>query len=456
MSHRFLSYALIAANLGLFAGCSSVGTPIEGAARSRLAQVGRELAPAHSPSLPQLGELSKPEDYVLFALLKHPAVFSAYSDWRAAVESIRPAGALPDPQLTFQADISNMVMSLMPGLMFDLMLPGKRAAMAREAGFGAEIAYWNYASTVVRISADLRKAWIELAFINEAIRLRSDFLAVLRESSDFAAAEYASAQGMASLEPQLRSENETGRVGSEITALLDRRRAARIQFKSALGIEPSGPDPFWPVFPLVITHLPPEEKLWQTIQAANPELARMRAMVDMAVAGETLARQSRFPDFTAGLMLDLKQAPLMWRPTATMSLPVWRGKIAAQMQAAQARREAAAANVDAETLTMAAEFARMVYMVRESDRMLAFIDGTALPNIGRTLAAAEAGTRSGMGSAAMMSEARVMAAGMRIERLNALRDRELAVADLMRMSSEAANGAQALLPLSKDKSGSQP
>jgi len=334
----------------------------------------------------------------------------------------------------------------MPGVMFDLMAPGKRAAMAREATAGSEVAYREYVATAVRTAADVRRAWVELAFIGEATRLRGDSLAALGQSRDIDAADYSTGRGMATLEVQIRTSGDADRIRSEIATLADRLREARTQFKSALGLAPTEPDPFWPQFPLVPTVLPPEDELWQRVQSANPELARMRAMVDMAVAGEEVARQNRIPNFTAGLMTDVKQTPWMWRPTATISLPVWRDKIAGQIAAARARREAAASDVDAERLAMAAEFARMLYMVREADRMIRFIDSTALPNIDRTAASAEASLQSGMGGAAMIPESRLMASNMRIERLNALRDRELAVTGLLQMTAAVAGGAGSLLP----------
>ncbi|MDQ5979289.1 MAG: outer membrane protein heavy metal efflux system, partial [Verrucomicrobiota bacterium] len=142
--------------------------------------------------------------------------------------------------------------------------------------------------------------------------------------------------------------------------------------------------------------------------------------------------------FTLGLMTDVKADPLMFRPTASVSLPVWREKIAATIAAAEARRDAAAARVSADQLTMAAELARMLYMVRESDRMLAYIDNTALPNLTRMSALAEAGYQSGAGEAGMITDARHMATLMRLERLAALRERETAVTDLLLMTADAA------------------
>jgi uncharacterized membrane protein len=125
----------------------------------------------------------------------------------------------------------------------------------------------------------------------------------------------------------------------------------------------------------------------------------------------------------------------MIRPAASLSLPIWREKIAAGIRAAEARRDAATARVSAEQLAMATEVARMLFMVREADRMLAFIDGVILPNLGRGLAFAEAGAASGMGNPAMISETRMMTTDMRHERLETLRQRENAVVDLAVMTA---------------------
>lgn len=437
---RFSAIAALAvSSLVFLAGCKTVPAAAERGARERIESVGRGLAPGRV-QLPVLSAESSPGDYVRFAVLNHPAVFAAYSDWRAAVESIAPARALPDPQLTFQADIAGTLMSLMPGVMFDLMAPRKRATMGREAAAGSEVVYRNYLVTVVRIAADVRKAWIELAFIEETTRLRDASLASIGQSAEIAGAEYATGRGMTTLDSQIRTSGEADRIRSEIATLGDRLHSAQTQFKSALGLAPADADPFWPRFPLTPTVLPSEAELWARVQSANPDLGKMRAMVEMAVAGEEIARNNRIPDFTAGLMADVKQAPWMWRPTATLTLPIWRGKIAGQMAVAKARREAAAANVDAERLNMAAELARMLFMVREADRMIAFIDHTALPNLDHTLASAAAAFQSGMGTPTMIPEARYMASNMRIERLAALRERELAVTGLLLMTTDVAAG----------------
>jgi outer membrane protein TolC len=165
----------------------------------------------------------------------------------------------------------------------------------------------------------------------------------------------------------------------------------------------------------------------------------------MALAGVDVARRARTPDFSLGGMVDLKADPLMFRPTATVTLPIWREKIAANIAAATARREAASARVSAEQLNVAAELAQMLYMVRENDRMIAYIDGTALPNLGRISASAEAGYETGMSGPAMIPETRLMALNMGRERVAALREREIAAADLMLLTAAIAPPGAPLL-----------
>jgi len=431
--------ALAISGVALLAGCASTPPAAEKSARAELQATGAALlAREGRPALPAPGSDAPLGEFVRYAVLNHPAVVAAYYDWRAAMEEITPARSLPEPSLTFEADITDTLMTFMPGLMFDFMGAGKRAAMGREAGAAAEVARRNYLAAVLNVAAGTRKAWIDLAFIDEAIRLRESSLGALEQSVALADADYTTGRGMGTLTDQVRFANDAAKVRSDLATLADRRTAARTRFKSTLGLSPSDPDPAWPRAVLTPTALPGEDELWLRASAANADLGRMRAMVEMAVAGVEVARKAGRPDFTLGMMADLKADPLMLRPTATLKLPIWREKIAATIAAAEARRDASAARVSAEQLNLAAELAQMLYMVREADRMIAYIEKTALPNFDRTIATVEAGYQSGMTNPGMISETQLMILNMRLERAAALRERETAVTDLLLMTADVA------------------
>ena len=433
--------AMLAA--GWLAGCAGAPFAAETAARDRVNHVGAGLPGATKPgaarpALPVLTTESPSADFARYAVLNHPGVIAAYYDWRAAVEAITPARALPDPKFTFEADIADTLMTFMPGLMFDFMTPGKRAAMGREAAATSDVARRTFVVTVLRTAAEVRKAWVELAYAAEIDRLYSSSVHAVNEAIALANADYATTRGMAGFDRQIRLQNAAAQHHAHHATVADRLVAARARFKSALGLQPADVDPPWPQPALTVTPVPAADELWRRAAAANPELAKMRGMVDMAIAGIEVARNAGTPDFAAGAMVDFKASPLMVRPTASLSLPIWRNKIAAGIAAAEARRDAAAARVSAEQLNLAAELAQMLFMVREADRMLAYIDGKALPNLERALAFAEAGAQAGMAGPAMISETRIMAIDMRHERVDLLRQRELAVVDLALLTASVA------------------
>lgn len=376
-----------------------------------------------------------------FAVLNHPSVEAAYDDWRASVAAIAPARALPDPQLTFQADVWDTLMSFMPGLMFDLMAPEKRGAMAREAAAESTVQYRAFVASLLTAAAEARKAWIELVVVDESIRLREAALASLGQSSAIADADYATGRGMVTLEAQVRLANEVAKARTDLETLRDRRSAARALLKSALGLARADPDPAWPKTALAATAVPDGDELWRRAQASNPELGRMRAMVEMAVAGVEVARKAAAPDFSVGAMANLVNSqadPRMIRPVASITLPIWRAKVAANIDAAGGRSAAAGARERAEQLALAAEMAQMLDTVHESDRMIGFIEKTGLPNLERLITSAEAGYETGIAGTAAIPEARLMELDMETERIAALREREMAAADLALLAADIA------------------
>lgn len=432
--------------LAVLAGCTLAPSSGEKQARTQLSQIGDTLRPAmEKPVLSELRPDSPFDEYGRFAVLNHPQVAAAYHDWRASVSAIAPARALPDPRLTFEADITDTLMTFMPGLMVEFITPGKRRAVAREATATSNVFYRTYVATVLGVAADARKAWIELAYIDEAIRLRESSLGSLEQSLGIANTDYTTGRGMGTLANQVRVTNDIAKVRIDLGTLTDQRAAVHRRFKSALGLALADRDPVWPQAVLLATELPSEDELWRRASAVNPELRRMRAMVEMAIAGVEVAKKARTPDFSVGTMADLKANPLMVRPTATVTLPIWREKIAANIAAAEARRDASEARVTAGQLTLAAELAQVLSLVRGADRTIAYIDETALPNFERAIATIGAGYQSGISSPSMIPETQLMALLLRLDRAAALREREMAVTDLLLLTADIAPTGSPLL-----------
>ncbi|MGH9594562.1 MAG: TolC family protein, partial [Bryobacteraceae bacterium] len=129
----------------LLAGCTGVALQNEKDARRQL----QTVAAAYHVELPALTTNSSLADFVRFATLRQPAVAAAYFDWSASIERITQARSLPDPQLTFQADIQDIITSIMPGVLMNFPGPGKLRAAANAASAGSDSKYYTFASAVL-------------------------------------------------------------------------------------------------------------------------------------------------------------------------------------------------------------------------------------------------------------------------------------------------------------------
>jgi outer membrane protein TolC len=424
-----------------FTGCVGTAIPEEQQAKDVLENVRQAYRVDTHILTKSLPANPTQTDYLRFAWQHHPAIEAAYQEWRAVVESIPTARSLPDPLLTLEVDISDTLMSFMPGVMFDFMTQGKRVAMARAVSMEAGVAYQNFASAVRSVSVDLRKAWIDLAWIDATLTLQAERLQLIDQMLKLEEVSYATGSGMRSIGPLVELMNDLAEVYSEIGMITDRRDEARARFKYALGLGYTSKDPDWPNLPLSNTILPNDDTLWQQTLAVNPELGKMRAMIEMAMAGVDVAQKAKTPDFALGGMVDLKAIPLMFRPTASLSLPIWKDKIASLEASAEARNAAAHHRLSALELELAAEIAHMLFMVKEADRMIAYIDEAALPNLERFLAFTEGMLQSDSREPQMIPEIHLMIVAMRIERLIALHNREQAVTDLLyQMAGSTATG----------------
>jgi len=142
----------LALSVGL-AGCKGLPTRGEKAARAKLGEVAETYRPAgRKPELPRLTTQSDVGDFLQYAMLNQPQVEATYYDWSASVERITTARSRPDPQLTFQMDIQNIVSSVMPGLMMNFPGPGKLRAGAEAASAQSQARYFAFRSAVLSTS----------------------------------------------------------------------------------------------------------------------------------------------------------------------------------------------------------------------------------------------------------------------------------------------------------------
>ena len=392
-------------NLIIFAAAGALGAIVLGGchggpvtderwARSDLTTVAASYRPGNKqPALPELTAESSLSNYLAFAILNQPKVAAAYFDWAASVESITVERSLPDPQLTFQSDIADVVMTVMPGFMQEFPGPGKLQAAARVASAGSQAKYFAFESALLQAALDLKRSYYSLHFLDEKIRINRKTLGLLGDLDKIARAQ--NEVGKVTLQDVYRAQIEQDQLATEIVNLEDSRRPMMAQFKAALGLPPDQPDP--PV-PTALETTPlglNADELLATGFDRNPRLKAMEADVRRAEAEIAMAAKSKVPDFSLGLMADAKASPVMFRPLGGMTLPIWRDKIAAQIAGAQAKKRAADARLSSEQIMLTVDFAMRTYDYREITRNLALLQHQLIPKARQSLEIARSGYLAG-------------------------------------------------------------
>lgn len=148
--------------LAVLAGCTTVEERGQDAIRATVRSSGVPgIAGAAPGPMPDLDENATIHDYLTYALLNNPGVRSAFETWRAALERVPQAKALPDPTLGYGYFIRNIETRVGPQRhRFELMqkIPffGKLGLRGEAALAVAKAAAARYAMFVI-LGGDFRR-----------------------------------------------------------------------------------------------------------------------------------------------------------------------------------------------------------------------------------------------------------------------------------------------------------
>ena len=425
MKPRQVVLTAIAMTAAFFlAGCQGIPAPGERPARGDLASVSN-LLQAPFPALPTNATL---HEAVTFALRNQPQVTAAYADWAASVENITVARSLPDPQLTFELYAGDAVTSLMPGLTADFPGPGKLAARAAVATAESRAKYFQFETAALQAAFAVEKSFYPLHFLDARLRVNHQTLALLAGLETLARVQ--NEVGRGTLQDVLRTQIEQEKLETETANLEDSRRVLTAQFKASLGLPAGQPDPPVPANAEFTETKLSDEELFADALKQNPRLKEMEAEIRVADAGIRVARKEKTPDFSAGGEVDVKASPFIWNPQLSMTLPIWRDKLAAELAAAQAGKRAAEARLSAEQIALAVDFAEQTYLIREADRELTLLRDKLLPRARQSLEVARAAYQSGRVEFLNVIDAERSLLDFQLDEIAAQSQREIARAQL--------------------------
>jgi outer membrane protein, heavy metal efflux system len=426
--HSLGAALAIAVLAGLLAGCKGIPTIGELQARRDAQAVAREYRPRDQrPTLPQLQTNSSMGDFLRFGILNRPQVEAAYYDWLGSVERITVERSMPDPKLTFQVYIQNTLTSLMPGLMQEFPGPGKLKAAANVATAESQTKYFAFETEVLQAAFSVKQSFYQLWFLDERIKIDRQTLDLLTELEKIARAQ--NEVGKATLQDVYRAQIERDQLTNEVANLEHSQQSLMAQFKGALGLTREQPDPPLPSrfesTPLNVSG----DDLLNTAFARNPRLKAMESEARMAEDSIALANKGKVPDFSAGLQAEVYNPPFYW-PQASMSLPLWRDKIAAQIAAAQAGRRAAQARLTSAQIDLTLDFVMKTHDYHEVTRTLELLQDNLIPKARQSLEIARAAYLGGQSDFFNLIDAERTLLNFQLQEVEARARREIVLADL--------------------------
>ena len=122
--------------------------------------------------------------------------------------------------------------------------------------------------------------------------------------------------------------------------------------------------------------------------------------------------------------------PTVYRPWGTVSLPIWRDKLAAEIAQAQANKRAGEARLSAEQIAMAMAVAERAFVYRQASRNLELLQKLLLPKQRQSVAVSRSGYIAGQNDFFNLTDAEQTLLRFGLGEVEARTQRELALAEL--------------------------
>lgn len=383
------------------------------------------VQPAHAQAGVAVVDFHAPEDqlreYVEQALEAHPTIRAARARSQAVFERVPQATALPDPMLSFGQSIRSIETRVGPqlntfGISQTFPWRGTRGlrgeVVLREADAAEAVYRAQQREVVVRV----KKAFYDLAYVDQAIRLTREEQSLLEHYERLAQSRYATGQGLQQAVLRTQAEitkvmnrlyalgqERTSRV-AELNSLMDRPHERTIPEVPRLDIPVVDPDP------QVLRRLGEQHR--QEIQAAEALIERSERSID-------LAQRDVWPDLVVGAGFvnvgkrDDQDPTGNGKNALTLSLgfsiPLRRDKYDAAVDEAGFELEASRLARAAEVNEMRRSIEDLVGQIRTYQKQSALFEQVLIPQAREALSSTEAAYETGqVGTLDLLDSERVL------------------------------------------------
>ena len=387
-----------------------------------------------------LSSESRLADYLDAAAWNNPGLRAAFLDWRAALEQIPQAKALPNPKLSYGYFIERVetrtgAQRQKVGLSQTLPRFGELRLRGQRAKALAAAAKQRCEATKQRLFFEVKDAYYELFYLRRATEIARETIDLLRRLESVAQAGFRTGRDIADV---VAAQMELGKLEERAAGLRDSEEAVAAKLSAVLNYPTKARLPRPKTFDLSEASISDQEAL-ESFAVKNPTLGEWDAQLAAAEKEEALARKAFWPELSLGV--DYIQtgrsrfpdvAGTGRDPVAVMgaaSLPLWRGKYRAGAREAQARREGVRWKREEAKNRLLTELRLVLYKLREAERKITLFGDTLLPLAQNSLEVAEQAYRAGRSDFMQLIEAQRMLLEVRLSYQRAVADREQRLAE---------------------------
>jgi len=389
-------------------------------------------------------------EYVRTALAANPGVQGSMAGYRAALERVHVAAALPDPMVSAGQALRAVQTRVGPQLdtvAVSQVFPwfGKLDLRGKVATEEAAAVHEMHLARQRDVIAQVKKAFYNLAYIDGALDIGREEQSLLGHYEELAQARYASGQGLQ--QAVIRIQAEITKVVNRLDTLQQQRETIAARLNTLMNRRPDEPVPAIAT-PAVPGDVPLDlSELAALGDTRRPEIRTADALVGRGERAVDLARKNFWPDLTVGAAFvnvgDRTDAAGVMQPppdngrnafslTFGFNVPIRRDKYRADVRRA-------AEELSAATLHRSEAYNEMAFAVREQvvrlqtlREQLTLVGDVLLPQTDEALRSTESAYETGQVGVLDLLDSERSRLDVRLIQARDVADYLVALADLER------------------------
>lgn len=386
-------------------------------------------------------------DYLAEAALNNRGLEASFNRWQAEREKVPQVQSLPNPRISYTYFIQEVETRVGPqrqklGLAQTIPWFGKRSLRGEAAFAAAEAARQQYEHTKLELFYRVQSAYFEYYILGRTLDLTRQHLILLQQIEQVARTRFQA--GSAPQSDLIQAQVERSKLEDRAQTLEALRAPVAAKLNAALNSPMDTQRPL----PAELEPRPvsfTDEEILQRLQANNPALKRLDALIRKERAAEKLAHRNRYPDVTFGVDYIQTDPALVSTPDSgkdpvmamvSIQLPIWFGELkAAEKEAAFRRASAEGERSDREN-QLDSSLQLTLFHFRDAERKIDLYRDTLIPQAEQAMKVALQGFRDGRVSFISLIDAERQLLEFQLAADQALADRETRLAEIELLTGE--------------------